>query len=52
MKYKKKRFIFYFILFTYLITIKIFLFKLIIIYNVNFYTNKFSNLGKNLLIKL
>lgn len=54
MQYKKKRFVFYFILFTYLVIIKVFLFKLIIIYNANFriLINKFSSLNKTLFINL
>lgn len=49
-QYKGKNFIFCFILFIYLVTTKVFLFKSITIFNANFLIiiNKFSSLAKNL----
>lgn len=54
MQYKEKKFVFYFTLFIYLVTTKVFLFKSITIYNTNFQIriNKLSSLDKNLSIDL
>lgn len=50
MQYKEKKFVFYFTLFIYLVTTKVFLFK----YNTNFQIriNKLSSLDKNLSVDL